>query len=93
MNNTIIKFKDRRPALPSRWKGVELQFYERYSEGDVIAIVDGEEIVKEYAYKVYLLPWRPEFDQGAEYDEYGEIIKKDYITEHFNELFTEAKQI
>lgn len=95
---TIEKFKNRKPSLPYRWTGKELQFYERNEAHDVIEKQkneEGEEIdaIVEFAYNKYLLPWREEFSQGAEYDEEGEIIKQDYITEHFDALLEEAKQI
>ena len=97
---TIRKFRDRKPELPSKWYGVELQFYERFPEADEVIKVKDEEGIEEdrivmYAYKEYKLPWREEFNQKAEYDENGENgdpIKQDYITEHFDELLAEAKQ-
>lgn len=95
---TIRKFRDRKPELPSKWYGVELQFYERFHEADEVIKVKNEEGAEEdkivmYAYKEYKLPWRIEFSQKAEYDENGEILKQDYVTEHFDELLEEAKQI
>lgn len=93
----IRKFKDRKPALPFKWHGVELQFYERFPEADETEKrldEEGQEInfLILYAYEEYKLAWRKEFGQGAEYDGNGGITKQDYVTEHFDELLEEAKQ-
>ena len=94
----IRKFKDRKPALPFKWVGAELQFYERFSEDDETTKVINEEGKEEdkiilFAYKEYKLPWRLEFGQGAEYDENGDPTKQDYVTENYVSLLAEAKQI
>lgn len=94
----IRKFKDRKPNLPSKWYGVELQFYERFDEADEVIKVKNEDGVEEdrittYAYKEYKLPWRTEFEQDAEYDEEGNLINKSFIDENFEILLVEAKQI
>lgn len=95
---TIRKFRDRKPAKPFPWIGVELQFYVRFAEADEVIKVKNEEGIEEnrivmYAYKEYKLPWRPEFGQDAEYDDEGNPIKKSYIDENYESLLTEAKQI
>lgn len=57
----IRKFKDRKPSLPSKWAGVELQFYVRCEAED--------EIEKQlYAYEEYTLPWREEFGIETVYE-------------------------
>lgn len=93
----IRRFRERKPELPSKWYGVELQFYERLPEADEVVRIKNEEGVEEdwivmYAYNEYKLPWRTEFGQGAEYDAEGNPIRKSYVDEHFDELLAEAKQ-
>lgn len=95
---TIRKFRDRKPAKPFPWIGVQLQFYVRFEEADEVIKVKNEEGIEEdrivmFAYKEYLLPWRIEFSQKAEYDDEGNPIKKSYIDENFENLLEEAKQI
>lgn len=93
----IRKFRDREPALPFRWKGVELQFYERFEEADDVEMkLDEEsqeiEVIILRAYKEYLLPWREEFSQ-REVLENDVVIQEDYVCEHLEELSEEAKMI
>ncbi|MCS5420782.1 MULTISPECIES: hypothetical protein [Psychrilyobacter] len=93
-----IRFDSRKPSKPYKYKGVQLQFYiliEGMTEYKTITKKDGttEQVAVAWWYEQHNLPWRIEFEQGAEYDEYGEVIKQDYITEHFDELLAEAKQI
>ena len=91
-------FKNRKRSLPYIKKNIEVQFYVAREDLDVKESIVNEdesleEVIVKYAYDRYILPWREEFSQGAEYDEEGEITKQDYITEHFDELLEEAKQI
>lgn len=93
-----IRFESRKPSKPYRYKGVQLQFYiliESMTEYKTITKEDGttERVAVAWWYEQYNLPWRIEFNQGAEYGTDGELLKQDYVTEHFDELLEEAKQI
>lgn len=92
----MYKFTDRKPLLPYRKKGIEVQFWEEVEEAretETITLEDGstEEKIVAYYYNKHTLPWRPEFDQEAEYDEEGNLVKPDYITENYEVLLAEAK--
>lgn len=100
MGDEIMKhlFKNRKPALPYRKPGVELQFYTENETEHIkktITLEDGstEDVIVKYSYDRYDLPWREEFGQGAEYNENGENLQKDYVTENYEFLLAEAKQI
>ena len=94
----MYKFTDRKPQLPYRKEGIELQFLEEVVEAretETITLEWGgtEEKVMAYYYKKYSLPWREEFNKGAEYDIEGNPIKKSYIDENYEILLAEAKAL
>ena len=91
----IDYFKTRKPGHPYPKPGVEIQFYverEDLHEKEPFELEDGstEERIVDYAYEQYKLAWRPEFSQGAVYDDQGNLVTESYINANYETLLAEA---
>lgn len=67
-----------------------IQLFKRDTVNDKKEIVEEEERIIDYAYDMKQIPWRDEFDIGPTYDQEGNLIRKGYIEEHWNEIWEGA---